>query len=453
MFLKHDLLLKKGQLPDDNKPQPILLGASAGAITAAAVSAGVHPEDGMNVVYHLRECVRTSGSKDDRSGASLLSALPLDVFRPGFSLVDQVAQAMKPHFYDALEGGDDELFLRRIRHGKGLRIALTDRDEFLKNPNHVFSPRNIKAAPSPGLTDRGSSPHPVEHIKYHLNEFQSNVKPIAAFAKARAQQVVESVQKRSRQNGRADASEATVNHWSTTMPEAYCYIDQYRSIDDAIHACIVSSFIPGVTGPVKGVADLSNTAVRDATNTLKQLVKLGAVKHGPSGRHWMPHSIRKGLKSTAVGNTGERRSLAEHGGTETADNAMEAEDWILPEEPFWDGGLSCIWPMMDDKTVIVCPIRANYSPNPAVHPVTPLPPLHDGNASNPFASPLSLFSSIFPKEIPFHGKLVEIGLDNIETLLRMAISSDESVLEERYQCGYNDAKRFLKEQNLLSVHQ
>jgi hypothetical protein len=396
-FLKHGLLLPRGEVPTvvDHDQQrsnyPVLLGASAGAITAAAVSAGVHPEDGMNVVLDLRRSVvkaTPATTTEAGGGSSLWSALPLDVFRPGFSLIDQVAQIMMPYFHEALNGGDEELFQRRISNGRGLRIALTDRAAFVKNPHHDFARRAV----DPPTTDDDDAPNTAEHNMKQQRQ-SSSVDPI-------------------------------MSH----MPNAYCYIDSYRSISDVAHACILSSFIPGVTGPLKGVDDLSNTAVHEASAAINELVKLGAVKHGPSGRVWSPPVRTNNTKST--------------------DNSARA----TVDEHFWDGGLSCIWPTLDDDTVIVCPFRANYHPNPAVHPAQPLPQPHPSEHEHGNMNPFEMLASMLPKSFPFHGKSVDIGLDNAETSLRMAISSDESILEERFQCGYSDATRFLKEHDLLAVY-
>jgi len=410
-FTNQGLLLPRGEVPEVNKPYPVLLGASAGAIVASAISAGVSAEDGMNVVLNLRHRVSSTAAL----AGPIWGKLPLDVFRPGFSLIDELSATMMPYMNEALNGGDMELFQRRTANGSALRIALTDKQAFIAYPNQDFTP---------------PPPPPKDDMKYDLKYKQYKLQEISKLAKSRAQHLIKGLAPKQallkKQNSTSSAAQ------TTQMPDAYCYIDSYRTIEDVQHACILSSFIPGATGPVRGVADPTNTAVRDASRAIMELVKIGAVKHGYSGRPWSPKSAKKESREESDNNT-QNESSSDVG-----------ENSVL-EEPFWDGGLSCIWPTIDTDTIIVCPIRADYYPNPAVHPILTL-------SDAPENGDLLYYGiNLLPKTFPFHGKSVHIGLDNVETLVRMAFSSDEQVLQGRFNAGYSDARRFLKENDLINV--
>ena len=59
-------------------------------------------------------------------------------------------------------------------------------------------------------------------------------------------------------------------------PSLYVYVDQYRNIDDdVIAACILSTRIPGVTGPALGTYASNRKSIIRASNQLqlKQIPK------------------------------------------------------------------------------------------------------------------------------------------------------------------------------------
>jgi hypothetical protein len=118
-------LLQQGILPkagsvrrqddDDDRPPVVLAGVSAGALIAAAVSAGVHPDDGMDAVFQVAKRTRQAGR--------------LDALQPGFSLIDVAEEYFSPLLRQAVQD-DPDYFLQRIDHGRLLRIGLTDRRVF-----------------------------------------------------------------------------------------------------------------------------------------------------------------------------------------------------------------------------------------------------------------------------------------------------------------------------------
>jgi hypothetical protein len=125
-------LLQQGILPeagsvrreDDNRPPVALAGVSGGALVAAAVAAGVHPDDGMDAVLQVAKRTRQAGR--------------LDALQPGFSLIDVAEEYFAPLLQNAVQD-DPDYFLQRIDHGRLLRIGLTDRRVFL--PSFRNNPR------------------------------------------------------------------------------------------------------------------------------------------------------------------------------------------------------------------------------------------------------------------------------------------------------------------------
>ena len=124
----------------------LLTGVSAGSMIAAAISAGVEPEqDGMEVVMTAARRTRELSEKTKPLPA-------LDALTPGYSLIDAVEQSFRDAIVKALGGTlplqsenlqdnidfsydvDPELFRLRFPNGS-LRIGLTDKRElFSKFP-------------------------------------------------------------------------------------------------------------------------------------------------------------------------------------------------------------------------------------------------------------------------------------------------------------------------------
>ena len=70
-LLRHGYLIAPGEVATSNlKPPPILLGASAGALTCAGLVAGVSTEESMDFIHQMARKTREYGGV-------------LDVFRPG----------------------------------------------------------------------------------------------------------------------------------------------------------------------------------------------------------------------------------------------------------------------------------------------------------------------------------------------------------------------------------
>ena len=219
------------------------------------------------------------------------------------------------------------------------------------------------------------------------------------------------------------------------MPEAYRYVDEYRDVEDAASTCVLSSYIPGVTGTIQGTDCSLNTAVKEAWKRVYEMEQLGFVKQN----------------GTAV--------------VSSKSDVGNDDDATLPELYYWDGGLSDVFPIIDENTIIVSPANGIYK-NPSIAPsftTTPPPGLEDQELnSTTDQSPTtnttpqlpSFLSNMLPNPtIPAHA-LVELGvnLDNAETLWRMLWSSEDDILEERFRNGYDDALRFLKDNQMIRVY-
>ena len=57
-LLKQGVLLKQGERPSNNHATPRLTGVSGGALTSAALVAGVDPDDGMQVILKVTNQTR-----------------------------------------------------------------------------------------------------------------------------------------------------------------------------------------------------------------------------------------------------------------------------------------------------------------------------------------------------------------------------------------------------------
>lgn len=187
-------------------------------------------------------------------------------------------------------------------------------------------------------------------------------------------------------------------------PKAYCFVDQYRDAEDILAACMLSSFIAGVTGPYSG----SSPTMTKASQKLREMAQLGYIK---KQQYEGGEIIAISLSAPAKG-----------------DNHFP---------PFLDGGLSNGFPVIDRQTVVVTPLRGRFDPNRWICP-----------------SPLSETDTDNEERLLEVSKRVRIFMDrqNAQTFRRMILSSSESELQLRYAQGYEDAKRFLGDHNLETVH-
>lgn len=204
--------------------------------------------------------------------------------------------------------------------------------------------------------------------------------------------------------------------------KAYRYADTYRDIKDVCAAAILSSYIPGVTGPFKGANCQENLAVYRAWKRMQSMIKLGFVRDGTSGEALNITDLAIPVSSSSVLNDNEKQN-----------------------ETYWDGGLSNMWPILDDKTLVVSSLNGNFTPNPYIVP-----------NSQVFESSRSQEEVQHTLSQPFMITLnertkVQVDRENLKSMWNMCFSSDDRFLEEKFQEGYDDTSRHLKDHNLLRV--
>mmetsp|Transcript_28792 Transcript_28792/g.44020 ORF Transcript_28792/g.44020 Transcript_28792/m.44020 type:complete len:407 (+) Transcript_28792:37-1257(+) len=215
--------------------------------------------------------------------------------------------------------------------------------------------------------------------------------------------------------------------------DSYVYADQYRNLDDVIAASILSSYIPFGTGPLSK-KDKKNLAVQRAWNYVSDMERLGFLKSGTSG------SPVGG--STCIDIEEESES---NGSYQRENDSDEKKNELY----YLDGGLSNMFPEIDDQTVIVTPVNGIYS-NPSIAP-----------NHNTDLEDSKYFSTITTKiidqlKIPRHGEISErvhvgVNMENLKTAYLMAKSSTPELLHQKFYNGYDDSNKFLKDHSLLTV--
>jgi hypothetical protein len=247
--------------------------------------------------------------------------------------------------------------------------------------------------------------------------------------------------------------------------KAYRYVDSYRDVDDIIACCMLSSYIPGATGPLnlkekvpdflRGLIDStlmngeSSGAGKERINDtidrsglrLNELEHLGMVKHGLTG---LP-----------VGNNNAKIDLTTH----------EGEHNFQPNKSvfFWDGGIADVFPTFDDNTTIISPVNGTFT-NPAICPLIPSDELEfdiinaasEEGGGNVIKTQQQSVGKLLRSYIPTtfqHCSKAQLGLNskNARAALLMMFSSEDEVLYTKFREGYDDAKRFLVQCGKLRV--
>jgi len=181
--------------------------------------------------------------------------------------------------------------------------------------------------------------------------------------------------------------------------ESYRYLDTFRNVEDIVAASILSSWVPGVTGPAN-VTDKVNTVVRRSFEHLA----------GDGGA-----PLTHGVSETGV---------------DIGDDLRGRAGAVSTTRVYWDGGLCNMWPIVDDQTLIVTPLNGMFSPNPFIAPAG-----RDGGKGR-----------MMKVTDTAH---VGVHRENAQVALRMMISSDDEVIEGIFKDGYDDTRRYLKDNNLL----
>ena len=183
-------------------------------------------------------------------------------------------------------------------------------------------------------------------------------------------------------------------------PRAMCYVDEYRDIDDVVAACVLSSYVPGVTGPTWGSLDERHKAILRAAQRLRDMVRAGCVKKGLTGERLQLSEISSDLR-----------------------------------ELYWDGGLVNAFPIIDRDTIIITPIAADFTNNPSINPSIEYSdkalPIRKWRA-NPTAQ-------------------LHMTSDNMRTFQSLILNPDEKNLQSFFARGYDNALAFLDKHSLLQV--
>ena len=191
---------------------------------------------------------------------------------------------------------------------------------------------------------------------------------------------------------------------------SYRYVDKFDVVEDVVAASMISSYIPGVTGPLRPFSDNLNTAIMRSAFLLD-----------------------------------ERKSqICDYDGNSAY--IFHENEKIDAKEKFnlIDGGVVNMWPSFDNQTTIVSPLSGSFTPNPNISPCR----TKHSNESNSKLTPWA--TNIKIKDL---GGNIEVDMskDNIGTLKRMLVSSTSDELEIRFENGYEDAKQFLDKKGLLEV--
>lgn len=182
-------------------------------------------------------------------------------------------------------------------------------------------------------------------------------------------------------------------------PRAMCYVDRYRDIDDVVAACVLSSYIPGVTGPTLGSKHERHHAILRAAQRLLEMVQHGCVKKGLTGEPLQVSEISSDLR-----------------------------------ELYWDGGLVNAFPVFDENTVIVTPIAADFvneSIDPSIEYRDKGLPIRKWKA-NPTTQ-------------------LHMTTANLHTFRSLVLNPDEANLQSFFDKGYDNALTFLDQRSLLQV--
>ena len=183
-------------------------------------------------------------------------------------------------------------------------------------------------------------------------------------------------------------------------PKAYAVVDTYRSVEDVLAAALLSSYIPGVTGPVGGTWDTRHSALPWASRQVNAMIAAGCVKHGITGHPIPP--LPSDLSSREI---------------------------------CWDGGLVNAFPIVDEDTLMVAPVAVYF-------------PKHQHTINPAIRNTIDTVRFLRLNEcVSFH-----LTRENAIRMRQIVMSSDTATLQARFAEGFDDAQRYLERNNLMLVH-
>lgn len=190
--------------------------------------------------------------------------------------------------------------------------------------------------------------------------------------------------------------------------EAYLFVDEFETLQEIVAACVLSSYVPGMTGPAPLERSIqTHPAVVQAGNHLKRMVERGVVRDGKGNPR------NRLLKDTSE---------------------------------LWDGGLVNLFPTINKDSILVTPFQGTFK-NPTISPtmVAGSPSLADA-PSNGFA-----ISKIPKMALAINRwSSLDLSMENLRTLRYVALSSTDDELQTWFSQGYDTCQQFLSNQNMQS---
>ncbi len=388
---------------DVQRNYPQLTGVSAGSMIAAAALAGVNPEpDGMEVVLEASRRTRElrqgkpHGEEGQKSSPLFVINIPtsFDVLTPGFSLIDQVEAPFRNALAKAFGG-----YCEWDQSNNIPKFHDIDPD--------LFRRRIPIGKLRIGLTDRRGLWPP----------------PLVPFSMQQRRQFL----------------------------EAYRYVETYRNLEDIIACSMLSSYIPGITGPLNLkervpaiIGGLLNDEIIGAKNATEKKSRNDA-------------SYRAGLRLNEM----TRLGMVKHGKTGVPTTVNGTHD-VHDDEPtiYWDGGIADVFPTIDENTIVVAPVNGVFDPNPSICPQMPDNDVDSGYSvecvegldldtrkhsahtpSNNFAILQNFLRPLLPSTFR-HCDKSQLGLNtkNLQAALQMLFSSDDDELYAKFREGYDDSQ-------------
>ena len=223
----------------------------------------------------------------------------------------------------------------------------------------------------------------------------------------------------------------------SSLPAAYRYVDSYRNVEDIVASCMLSSYIPGVTGPL----------MKD--NIAEKL--LGALYNIAQKEKGKENVLKASANDAMIRALGMVKDGRTHARIEPEHDTEEQET-----THYWDGGIADVFPTFDDGTIIVSPINGIYK-NPAICPS--LQEQHNEKEEGSQSLKSESLSYLIRSYIPTfpatfrHCSKSHLGLnvENARAVKAMLLSSDDEQLYLRFRDGYDDATRFLSDKDLLRM--
>ena len=370
---------------------------------AAAALAGVNPEpDGMEVVLEASRRTRElrqrkpHGEEGQKSSPLFVINIPtsFDVLTPGFSLIDQVEAPFRNALAKAFGG-----YCEWDQSNNIPKFHDIDPD--------LFRRRIPSGKLRIGLTDRRGLWPP----------------PLVPFSMQQRRQFL----------------------------GAYRYVDTYRNLEDIIACSMLSSYIPGITGPLNLkervpaiIGGLLNDEIIGAKNATEKKSRSDA-------------SYRAGLRLNEL----TRLGMVKHGKTGVPTTVNGTHD-VHDDEPtiYWDGGIADVFPTIDESTIVVAPVNGVFDPNPSICPQMPDNDFDSGDSveyvegldletqkhsaptpSNNFAILQNFLRPLLPSTFR-HCDKSQLGLNtkNLQAALQMLFSSDDDELYAKFREGYDDSQ-------------